>query len=142
MKYATLTLRQELHDNLKQEPRGAGKTYASHKIPFERGYCVAIGRNPLLTLCNEVVYIPSNFITRHIGYIRCAENSREELLHILNIDTVKTDVFNYHTQDKIIKQHIFKNGDCLKFDSVPVFLEYKILEDKAKDTGDFKNTIW
>lgn len=142
MKYATLTLRQEFHDNLSQDPRGGGRTSACHKLPFERGYCVALGRNPKLTLCNEVIYIPSNFITRHIGYIRCAENTREELLHILNVETIKLDVYNHQKQEKILRQHIFKDGDCLKLDSVPVFIEYKILKEVNKDTGDGKNTIW
>lgn len=142
MKTATLTLRQDFHDNLAKEPSGAGKVCASYKLPFEKGYCIPVGRNPKLGLANEVIYVPSQYITRHLGLIRCVETA-QGTLHIFSFDSDKTKVFNNHNGEEIVKLHTFKDGDCLKLDGVPVFLEYCI-NLSEKDTGNvsFKDTVW
>lgn len=139
-KIALVTLRQEFHDNLNIEPKGGGKINQVFKLPFTKGYCVAIGRNPRLNLAEEVIYTPSQWITRHIGHLRCLE-SGSGLIYILDIEAdERFKIYDTKTGKTVVRQHRFFNGDCLKLDGVPVFLDY--MEKENEDSDDFKATAW
>lgn len=140
VKIALVTLRQEFHDNFNNEPKGGGKVTQIFKLPFTKGYCVAIGRNPRLNLAEEVIYTPSQWMTRHIGHLRCLE-SGSGLIYILDIEAdERFKIYNTKNGLQITRQHRFSDGDCLKLDGVPVFLDY--VEKETDDSEEFKATTW
>jgi hypothetical protein len=141
-KIAIVTLRQEFHDDIKNEPKGGGRAKQVFTLPFKKGYCVAIGRNPFLHWGDEVIYTPSQWITRHIGHLRCLE-SGGGLIYILDIEVreEKIKIFDHRTMEQVKRQHKFSNGDCLKLDGVPVFLEY-VEKSTGDDIDNCKETSW
>ena len=132
MPQAIINLVQEKHCNLPNKSNTnisttntCGYVSAYYKIPLQPGYTVAIGRSPVIELADEVLYVPSNYVTRHIGYIRCVKTATEELLHILTVETSKLDFYNKHNEP-LPRKYVLKDNDVIKFENLPIKMFYNL----------------
>lgn len=127
MRIAIISLLQKKHDDIFEGNtlRGCGYTTPYYQIPLKPGHTIALGRSPIIEKADEVIYIPSDYITRHIGYIRCIETNKGELLHVLTLETNKHTLVT-PSGLPIPREYIFKNGDKLKVEGLPISLIYAI----------------
>lgn len=143
MRIAIISLLQKKHDDIFEGKtvRGCGYTAPYYQIPLKPGHTIALGRSPIIEKADEVIYIPSDYITRHIGYIRCIETNRGELLHVLTIETNKHNLYT-HSGELVPREYIFKDGDKLKVENLPISLKYTLVDSLNidDDTEDSKLT--
>jgi hypothetical protein len=97
-----------------------GYTAPYYRIPFKIGYTVALGRSPVIEHTDEGIYIPSDYVTRHIGVIRCTKSINDELLHVLSTESQKTI---FYKNDKPIPSNY---GDILSLGVLPITLQYTL----------------
>lgn len=127
MRIAIISLLQKKHDDILGGGtlRGCGYTAPYYQIPLKPGHTIALGRSPIIEKADEVIYIPSDYITRHIGYIRCIETNRGESLHVLTLETNKHTLLN-SVGLPIPREYVFKDGDKLKVEGLPISLTYTL----------------
>lgn len=130
MNFAIIKLEQKKHTKISSNtgldrPHNAcGHTAPYYRIPLKPGYTVAIGRSPMIEHADEGIYIPSDYVSRHIGFIRCTESVNEEILHVLSIESKK--VIFYKDEEPITNNYILRNGDILKLGALPITLNYNL----------------
>lgn len=127
MRIAIISLLQKKHDDIFEGKtvRGCGYTAPYYQIPLKPGHTIALGRSPIIEKADEVIYIPSDYITRHIGYIRCIETNKGEPLHVLTLETNKHTLLNTAGLP-IPREYVFKDGDKLKVEGLPISLVYTL----------------
>lgn len=101
-----------------------GHTSPYYRIPLKPGYTVALGRSPLVDQADESIYIPSAFVSRHVGFIRCTNNVNDETLHILLVESKKT-IF-YKDDEPVSSNYILRDGDILRIGMFPITLRYNL----------------
>ncbi len=131
MNFAIIKLEQKKHTrissnttNLGRPHNACGYTAPYYRIPFKPGYTVAIGRSPLTKDADEGIYIPSDYVSRHVGFIRCTNSVNDELLHVLSVESQKIIITK--DDEPISKNYILRDGDILKIEALPITIQYNI----------------
>ena len=130
MNFAIIKLEQKKHTkkssntDLGRPHNACGHTAPYYRIPLKPGYTVALGRSPLTEDANEGIYIPSDYVSRHIGFIRCTNSVNDELLHILSVESKKMII----TKDDVTipNNYILRDGDILKIEALPITIQYNL----------------
>jgi hypothetical protein len=130
MNFAIIKLEQKKHTKkssnteLGRPHTACGYTAPYYRIPLKPGYTVALGRSPLTENTDEGIYIPSDYVSRHIGFIRCTESVNGEILHVLSIESKKMII----TKDDVAisNNYILRDGDILKIEALPITIQYNL----------------
>jgi len=130
MNFAIIKLEQKKHTKkssntgLGRPHNACGYTAPYYRIPLKPGYTVAIGRSPLIEDADEGIYIPSDYVSRHVGFIRCTNSVNDELLHVLSVESKKMII----TKDDITisNNYILRDGDILKIEALPITIQYDL----------------
>jgi hypothetical protein len=131
MNFAIIKLEQKKHTRISSNTTDLGRPHNAcgytapyYRIPLKPGYTVAIGRSPLTKDADEGIYIPSDYVSRHVGFIRCTNSVNDELLHVLSVESQKIIITK--DDEPISKNYILKDGDILKIETLPITIQYNI----------------